>query len=271
MSVEASLDRDTTPSLPPRRLGIWSGLGIVVLYFALQLTVAVALAILAGIIYGIVRSMHGLAVSSNVVQHLFQSPEAKTGMTVATLAVVAVLMLWIIRRLWRSQWNVADPPGFGFVRPNTRLWFLYAALAGFAVGVVGGMLTNLLAQGHPVQQDVSVMGHQVSLGMRVALAVLVVCVAPLVEELIFRGVLLSGLMRYMKAGWAVALSALIFGCVHLPDFKFSWYAIPDLVLLGVVLAWLRLRTRSLWPAVAAHAVNNLLATISWFAMIYPHS
>lgn len=243
---------------------------MVVLYFVLQLVVLVVLGVLASLMYGFVQGVQGRKASSTAMRHLLQSPDVKTGMTVAISAVVAVLMFWIIRRLWRSQWSVADPPGFGFVLPKANIWFLYAALAGFAVIVLGGMLTNLLAHGHQVQQDVAVMGHQVSLGMRVALAMLVVCVAPLVEELIFRGVLLSGLMRYMKAGWAVALSALIFGCVHLPDFKFAWYAIPDLVLLGAVLAWLRLRSRSLWPAVTAHAVNNLMATIGWFAVVHPH-
>lgn len=243
---------------------------MVVLYPVLQLVVAVVLGVLAAIGYGIVQGTQGHKVSSVAVQQMFRSPEVKTGFTVATIAVVAVLMLWIIRRQWREQWSVASPPGFGFVWPREGIWFLYAGLAGAAVALLGGVLTQWLAHGHEVQQDVTMMGRHVSLGMRVALAALVVCVAPVVEELIFRGVLLSSLMRHMKAGWAVALSALIFGCVHLPDFKFAWYGIPALVLLGVVLALLRLRSRSLWPAMVAHAFNNLMATIGWFVAAHPH-
>ncbi|HET6588118.1 MAG TPA: CPBP family intramembrane glutamic endopeptidase [Oleiagrimonas sp.] len=269
--MEASSVIDTTPSSAPWRPGIWGGLGVVVLYPVLQVIVAVVLGLLAALGYGIVQGGQGHKLSQAAVQQALRSPDVKTGFTVVTIAVVAVLMLWIIRRRWRGQWAVANPPGFGFVWPQGGIWFLYAGLAGVAVALLGGMLTTWLAHGHAVQQDVTMMGLHVSLGMRVTLAVLVVCVAPLVEELIFRGVLLSGLMSRMKAGWAVALSALIFGCVHLPDFKFAWYAIPALVLLGVVLALLRLRTRSLWPAMAAHAANNLMATIAWFVAAHPHA
>lgn len=244
---------------------------MVVLYFVLQLIVAVGLAVVSAFVYGIVQGVQGRKMTPGAVQHVFQSPDVKTGLVVATMAVVAVLMLWIIRRQWREQWSVAVPPGFGFVRPRHGIWFLYAVLAGFGAALLGGWLTQLLAHGQVVHQDVTVMGRHVSIGVRVALAVLVVCVAPVVEELVFRGVLLSGLMRYMKAGWAVAVTALIFGCVHLPDFKFAWYAIPALVLLGAVLAWLRLRSRSLWPAVAAHGFNNLMAVIGWFAATHPHT
>lgn len=142
-------------------------------------------------------------------------------------------------------------------------------MIGICIALLGGFLTRLLAQGHPVHQNVTVMGEQVTLGMRILLAALVVCVAPLVEELIFRGVLLSGLMRYMPAGRAIAISAVIFGCVHLPDFGYVWFPIPALVILGALLAWIRLRSHSLWPSITMHATNNLIAVIGWFVMTHP--
>lgn len=268
LPIESTPVIAATPSPSPRMPGIWSGLGIVVLYFVLQLAVAVLLGAIAIFGYGVAMGMQGRKASTGAIMQWIQSPDIKTGFTVATMTVVAALMLWFVRRLWRGQWKLADPPGFGFVRPRRGIWFLYAVVAGIAAVVLGGLMAQLLAGEHPVKQDVAVMGQQVSLGMRVLLALLVVCVAPLVEELIFRGVLLSGLMRRMKTGWAVAISALVFGCVHLPDFKFAWYAIPTLVLLGVVLAWLRLHSRSLWPAVTAHAANNLVAVIGWFAVLH---
>ena len=96
----------------------------------------------------------------------------------------------------------------------------------------------------------------------------VVCVAPFVEELVFRGVLLSGLASRMHIGWAMLVSAIVFGCVHLPDFKFAWYPVPALILLGLVLAWLRVRTRSLWPSITLHAANNFFAVLGWFLVTH---
>jgi membrane protease YdiL (CAAX protease family) len=132
--------------------------------------------------------------------------------------------------------------------------------------LLGGPLTHLLAGHHEVNQDVSLLAGNVSMGMRLLLAVLVVCVAPFVEELVFRGVLLSGLASRMPIGWAMLASAIVFGCVHLPDFKFAWYPVPALVILGLASAWLRVRTRSLWPSITLHATNNFIAAIAWFVV-----
>jgi len=68
----------------------------------------------------------------------------------------------------------------------------------------------------------------------------------------------------MPIAWAVVVSAVIFGCAHLPDFKFAWYPVPALVLLGLLLAWLRVRTGSIWPPITAHATNNFIAALAWF-------
>jgi membrane protease YdiL (CAAX protease family) len=135
---------------------------------------------------------------------------------------------------------------------------------------LGGALTHLLAGHHQVAQDVSLLAGNVSVGMRLLLAVLVVCVAPFVEELVFRGVLLSGLASRMPVGWAMLGSAIVFGCVHLPDFRFAWYPVPALVILGLVSAWLRVRTRSLWPSIMLHAANNFFAVLGWFLLTKPH-
>lgn len=267
-----SVDTDWTPSpVPPRRPGIWSGLGMVALYMVLQFVAGILLMMLLAIGYGIVETLRGHPATRTTVMHLAQQPDVKTGLVVVVIALVAALMLWLIHRCWPAQWSAADPPGFGFVIPDDRRFILYAVLIGIVVAVGGGFLTRLLAHGHPVHQNVTVMGLHVTLSVRIALSVLVVCVAPLVEELIFRGVLLSGLMRSMPTGRAVVISAVVFGCMHFPDFGFAWYPIPTLVILGLLLAWIRLKARSLWPSVTMHATNNLIAVIGWFVIAaHPH-
>ena len=105
-----------------------------------------------------------------------------------------------------------------------------------------------------------------SAGPAVVLALLpvVVLIGPLVEELLFRGALLSVLRTRLGDGWAIAVSAILFGAVHLPDLGWLWYAVPNLVLIGVFCAWLRVRSGSIWPGFVAHAANNALATAGWF-------
>ncbi len=265
-----------TDLVPPRRRpGVWSGLGSVALYFLLQF----GLSILAGMAIGVALALkagfedgwhHARSGTRAVVQMMRTSPDVPVVIAVITIAAAAALMAWLVRRLWPGQWSRAELPGFGFAPTPNRLAYPGAVLLAFAVLLLGGAITHALAGNHPVHQDVAVMAGKVSLDMRILLALLVVCVAPFVEELVFRGVLLSGLASRMPVGWAIVLSALIFGCVHLPDFGFAWYPVPALVLLGIASAWLRLRTRSLWPSITLHAANNFFAVLGWFLLTQPH-
>ncbi len=257
------------PAPAPRGPGVFSGLGMVALYFVLQLAVGTLAVMLFALGYGVV---HGAQpwLSRDAVAQLLGSTDTRAALTILTLVVATALTLWVVHRCWPQRWSEPDPPGLGFALPGSRRWFLVAVVAGVAMVFLGGVVTQWLAHGHEVQQDVSMLGRDTSLGLRLALAVMVVGVAPLVEELLFRGVLLSGLMRRMPVAVAVLVSALVFGCAHLPDFGFAWYAVPALVGLGVVLALLRLGSRSLWPAVVAHAGNNLVAAVTWFVMAHPH-
>ena len=273
------LPAETDPVIPattmqpitaePKRPGVWSGLGAVALYFLLQfglsmlvgVLIGFALALKAGIAAGL---RHQKPDPRAIAQLLQTNPDVKVVLAVITIAAAAVVMVLLVRQFWPAQWSRADLPGFGFVQPGDKKAYLGAVLLGLAVLFLGGLLTHLLAGGHQVQQDVEVMAGKVPVGLRVLLALLVVCVAPIVEELVFRGVLLSGLANRMRVGWAIVASAIIFGCVHLPDFKFEWYPVPALVLLGLVLAWLRVRTRSLWPSITLHATNNFMAVLAWF-------
>ena len=91
--------------------------------------------------------------------------------------------------------------------------------------------------------------------LRPLVMVFVVGVAPLCEELLFRGLLQRVLIQ--RAGTAVGVvgSGLAFGLLHISDPA----SVPPLIGLGLGLALLRARTGSLWPAVVAHALNNGLA------------
>jgi membrane protease YdiL (CAAX protease family) len=78
-------------------------------------------------------------------------------------------------------------------------------------------------------------------------------VAPLVEELVFRGVLLPALCRLMHNGWgAIAFSGVLFGFIHAPQPQ----AVLPLATVGVVLGFLRLTTGRVWPCILAHALFN---------------
>lgn len=78
--------------------------------------------------------------------------------------------------------------------------------------------------------------------------------APLAEELFFRGILFRAYLDTKGPLVAYALSSLIFSLLHL-----NLQAAPALFVLGLLLAWLYRRTGSLTPAIIAHGFNNAIA------------
>ena len=101
----------------------------------------------------------------------------------------------------------------------------------------------------------------------VLFAVIVVTVAPVAEELLFRGALLRALQRRMTPAWAASVSALAFAAVHplLSPSIGSVIAIPGLFALGLLSAALAIRTGNLSASILLHAGFNLLTAVSVLA------
>jgi uncharacterized protein len=95
-----------------------------------------------------------------------------------------------------------------------------------------------------------------------------VLLAPPIEELMFRGVLLGGLAETWNMQAAAVISGATFWLMHGPEFV-HWPAAVAIALLTVVATWLRVRSGSLGPSIAAHFGYNLvLTTMAWLALTY---
>ena len=258
-----TLPESQHPHLQPPSL--WAAAGLIALYFLLQAVAGGLIALLMGLVSGYVRIEDGLHGVGDDIRTMLALPGRPAILVMLTLGAAAATLLPVTYRKWPSLWAMHRPPGLGVVLPANRLFFLLAILIGLAAQMLGGVLTAMLAHGKTVTQDIQNIGTNAPLALRVALVVVVVSLGPLVEELLFRGVLLSALMQRWHAGWSIAISAMIFAFAHLPGMGWQWYALPDLTLLAAALAWLRLRSGSLWPGVLAHGTNNLLAVVAWFA------
>lgn len=89
------------------------------------------------------------------------------------------------------------------------------------------------------------------MGSGVATVITICVVAPFLEEMLFRGILLRGFLAYYSADVSIILSALIFGLVHL-----NIYQIPGAFIMGLFLGWLFYKSKSLWPSIFTHAFYN---------------
>ncbi len=83
---------------------------------------------------------------------------------------------------------------------------------------------------------------------------IVILAAPIFEELIFRGYLFK-VFEGLPSKGKVLITSILFSCAHLPQ---ELYSFLGLLLLGALLGEIRVRTRSVYPVIFLHALNNSL-------------
>lgn len=97
--------------------------------------------------------------------------------------------------------------------------------------------------------------------VRVAVALLAVFSAPIVEEIVYRGVLYSALRSRIGVIGAVIIVTSLFGSVHFFQYWGAWSLIIGITLLSLVLTVTRAVTRSIKPCVAIHLLINAVAAV----------
>jgi membrane protease YdiL (CAAX protease family) len=175
-------------------------------------------------------------------------PLIPTVLLSASGSVAAVAVALVLGRPWRE---------LGFRRASDWSFVTALVLAVAFLGLSMLWVNGLEAAGVEVgeQQLVTLLREQWgSVGMVVAI-IYGVGLAPILEEILFRGFTLPPLVRTLGPVPGIAIDAIVFGLVHFDD----PVAVPPLALLGAALAWLRWRTGSLWPSFVLHFTNNLIA------------
>ena len=182
-------------------------------------------------------------------KYLNDHPEVQDCLTnaraLATLFSTVSMLLFIhfagyykLRRgLWRS---LAPKPLF------TSTLLVFSSI--FAL--------NIFVQWFPLEDNLDDVFDSLShnaLGV-LGLAVL----APLLEEVLFRGAIQGALMRFFDRPWpAIIVAALVFGIIH-------WNPVQTVyaTLFGIVLGWIYYRTGSLMSVIVGHVLNNTFAVIT---------
>lgn len=94
--------------------------------------------------------------------------------------------------------------------------------------------------------------------------VLAVLLAPLVEEVLFRGLLQPVLRQRMRFASTALIVTLVFMAAHLPQIQMNLPTLAALFAGGLLLSWLRDASHSLWPAVVFHVGFNLPIMLTVF-------
>jgi|SRR3989344_1800496 len=140
--------------------------------------------------------------------------------------------------------------------PISGIWFqvlgLLVLLIIFSVGV-GAIQGYFLPNFSPADKDLYDVYNFSDPMSLIINNISIVLLAPLIEELIFRSILIHRWSRKWSTRTAIILSSIMFGLGHFdPIGAFTF---------GVVTCVLYIKTKSLWVTVGAHALNNLLVTL----------
>lgn len=152
-----------------------------------------------------------------------------------------------------------DPISFLALRPppaRVMAASLVAALAGFFVaGGVNAINRWIVGPEISARYDLTGLFQVRSVGEGILLVVGVALLAPLGEELVFRGYLHRVLGARYGIGRSIWVTSALFALIH-----FNPASILALFALGAIFALLRTRSGSIWPAILAHAVQNGLSS-----------
>jgi len=126
--------------------------------------------------------------------------------------------------------------------------------AGLAIGLwLFGILLAKLVGGEPTDLERIIASSNAA---RFSLAFLAVATAPIVEEVVYRGVLFPPLQRSTGTGAAIVIVSLLFASVHFVQYWKNPGVIAAVTLLSFVLTWVRARTGRLLPCFIIHLVFN---------------
>jgi membrane protease YdiL (CAAX protease family) len=252
--VEPRMAQQFVPAaLPPAgrsRLYRWYDLFLLILIVFLG-------QFIPGLIAGVIAVTLGTVTAQTDISAL--PPSVVMG-AVAGSGIVMLLGAILLRNARRLDWATLG------LRP-APLRALAAAVLAFvaylAVAESTGKLLGLDPEGMLARELMSDLVPAQASPTYILFAVLFIGIfVPAVEELIFRGFLIGWLRERSNAVLAVALSALGFAVVHLyfvaTELQFGLFVTAQIFVLGLLLGWLAVWSRSLWPPIVLHVVNNLV-------------
>lgn len=207
--------------------GFWAAVAILAVLFGLQIIIAV-------IAYGF-----GFMVTAG-------DPKAIGVITVLSCGIIFSVLMSYKKMDFKALFN----PSRNSLKNIVLLLTFPIALTVSGAVVWISDLTNLIISYYPMDQHDYEMFARLTEGGVVS--ILTICIiAPFIEEMLFRGLLLRSFLYNYSNTAAILLSAALFALYHL-----NIYQLPVALLLGTFLGWLYLRTHSLWPCILGHSLYN---------------
>jgi membrane protease YdiL (CAAX protease family) len=195
-------------------------------------------------------------------------PDLKTD-PVFLLTTQFGLYIFVYLCFWVTFKTRYDRPVFSSLgwRPSTfsPIW---AVICGVALAILLSLVGSLI-QTPKVKSPLDDL--TATPGMLALFGLMAVTVAPLFEEMFFRGFVQPLLSRSLGMVAGIGITAAIFGALHAPEYAYAWQYAVCIALAGAAFGWVRARTNSIIPGIIMHGAFNLASVIAMATKYAPHS
>ncbi len=228
---------------------ILPSIGWIAAYFALQFAVT-------AIIIAIVMAAQQFAEPNTPID-----PDIATKnpiLIIWGLVASALVQLALMWRYLRKDDRAEQLGLTHFGRLSIAKTLMVAVAALVLASLFNFVYATYIISGMPMQDEIAKLLASIPrTPLNIALGLFAIAiVAPLIEELLFRGLLQKSLMQHMPVWAAIALAAFVFSAVHM-----QLYAMPALMSLGAAFGYIYYKTGSLRMTIVLHMVNNTLALV----------
>lgn len=178
-------------------------------------------------------------------------------LTTIVAHAITIAVCWAVvtkmgtRQFWASL-------GWNWAGRSVWYWLVFSACVIVGLEILSVILLRFLPQSEDNSFTELLRSSQ---SVRIAVAVLATFSAPIVEEVVYRGVLFPGLRKRLGVIAAIVVVTLLFPSVHLLQYKGAWVTMSGLLFLSLILTLVRARTSSVLPCVTIHFVNNAFFSV----------
>jgi len=145
---------------------------------------------------------------------------------------------------------------FMFNNVSLNLWIAIIIFM-FGLVILSSQVDNLLIYILPMPEFLEDVFDSILTNEYMVLSIILIGLIPaFFEEMLFRGVILSGFKENYSQKKAILISSLLFGIVHLNPWQFV-----TAFIIGAISAWVCLQTKSILPSIYMHLFNNMLALL----------
>lgn len=179
--------------------------------------------------------------------------------TVVSMYGLILLLIALLNKKHKQSWEHAFGMGIRqlrFIRTVPLFYLIALPFMLLATNLSHWLIRWLSGNAIELQEVAQVIAQDLS-GIKIAYMLSAILVAPLYEELLFRGILFPLLVKHIGLKGSMIMISLIFAFIHPPISAF----VP-LFLLSIALCLAYWRTGSLWVSIGLHALFNTINVIA---------